>query len=154
MLELEVTRTQFTKRSTTGKLLNGETLVCCTLEPPQDPDPDGNGFVCIPEGTYPLTIRWSPKFGRAVPHVECVPGRSAIEMHIGNSPSDTDGCTVVGEDYGTPLQADWVGNSAKAFAALMALLYANATLTNPSSPEVSQLWTVGTISYINSGESQ
>jgi len=117
---------------------------CFTLEPPYRMD--GTKPRAIPVGTYPLTIRWSVKFGKHVPHVENVPGFVAIEVHWGNYPRDTDGCTLVGRTRG-PLP-DFIGSSVLAWTMLMAKLMAVAELTNPSSPEQSQMWNVGEITYI------
>ena len=147
-LEITVRRNFPTKRSTTGQMTIDGTHQCVTLEPPPTPDPDGNHFICIPAGQYQVTIRWSPKFGKAVPHVERVPGRTAIEIHVGNTPSDTDGCTLVGEDYGYPSALpDYIRNSAATFSFLMGKLYSSATLINPDDAEQDQVWNVGTITY-------
>jgi len=140
---LEVERTTSTGRSTTGILSIDGQQQCYTLEPPKVADPNGNGFICIPAGTFSLTIRWSPKNKRQVPHVENVPGRTEIEIHIGNYPDDTDGCTLVG----TQLQPDIVLYPEVAFSALMTKLFSVAVLRNPSSPEVNQIWDVGSITY-------
>jgi hypothetical protein len=147
-VNLEVRRNAPTIRSTTGRLAIGGQPQCVTLEPPPVLDPNGNGYVCISAGTYPLTIQWSSKFQRQVPHVNAVPGRTEIEIHILNYPDQTDGCTGVGMDYGDPPQPDYIRFSAMAFAALMTKLYADATLTNPDSPEINQIWDVGTITYV------
>jgi len=148
-MNLEVRRNPATKRSTTGRMAVDGVPTFVTLEPPPVPDPNGNGYVCIPAGTYNLTIRWSPKFNRQVPHVENVPGRSAIECHIGNYPDDTDGCCLIGTDYGIPPQPDYIRASAVAFSKLMTMLYAASTLTNPDSPEQNQTWQCGTITYVD-----
>lgn len=150
-LSLEVRRSVFTKRSTSGQLAIDGVPQCFTLEPPQQPDPNGNGFVCIPEGTFPLTIRWSNEFKKLVPHVENVPGRTAIEIHIGNYPDDTHGCTLVGKSRGD--QPDFVAQSGMAWALLMTKLYDGATLKNPDSPEIYQIWDVGQITYKDIGGS-
>lgn len=148
-MNLEVRRNKPTIRSTTGRLAIDGQPQCVTLEPPPVVDPNGNGYVCIPAGTYPLTIQWSPKRKRQVPHVNDVPGRTEIEIHILNFPDETDGCTGVGVDYGDPPQPDYIRFSAVAFAALMNKLYAGATLINPEAKEVDQIWDVGTIVYID-----
>jgi hypothetical protein len=141
-----------TKRSTTGNLLIGGVPSFVVLEPPPSPNPpppdgDGNGYICIEAGIFPLTIRWSTKFNRAVPHVEEVPNRSAIELHIGNFPLNSDGCGLIGKDFGG--QSDYVSFSSLSFASLMTILYAGAILTNPASSEQNQIWQVGTITYID-----
>jgi hypothetical protein len=85
--------------------------VCYTLERPG---------VEIPAGTYPVTLYFSPHFGRLMPLLEGVPGRSYIEIHFGNYPRQSDGCILVGESQnvaaGDVLQSD------AAFAALFPLI--------------------------------
>lgn len=149
-MDIIIQRNPPTKRSTTGVLsIEGQDQTFVTLEPPPipNPPPDGNNYICVPAATYPLTIRWSPKFSRQVPHIENVPGRTAIELHIGNFPDDTDGCGLIGKDYGQPPQPDYVSQSSVSFAKLMTLLYAGATLTNPEAEEKFQIWEVGMITY-------
>jgi hypothetical protein len=69
----------------------------------------------IPAGNYQVILQMSGKFGFIVPCVLAVPGFTDIEIHIGNQPSDTEGCCLVGQTH----SSDWVGNSAAAFEALM-----------------------------------
>jgi hypothetical protein len=74
----------------------------------------------IPAGTYNVTIRASARFGRDMPHVENVPGFDAIEIHWGNFPHDTDGCTLLGTDKAPAM----VKNSVVAFNAFFPKLQA------------------------------
>lgn len=48
---------------------------------------------CIPEGTY--YIEWGnfPKRGWCL-YVDGVPGRTAIQIHVGNDTDDTEGCLL------------------------------------------------------------
>lgn len=140
-----INRFRQTRRSTTGRLFLDDMSVAVTLEPPREPDPGGNGKTCIQAGTYPLRIRWSPKHARLLPHVESVPGRTEIEHHVGNFPDDTEGCALIGRDFGE--QQDYVSHSTVAFTAWMALLFSRARLTNPGSEEKYQVWDAGTITY-------
>lgn len=73
---------------------DGSFLTLATLELPWR----GNqrGVSCIPAGTYPVQYGWSDRWNCLMPHVLDVPGRDAIEIHIGNGPGDTDGCIIVG----------------------------------------------------------
>lgn len=64
------------------------------LEPPLEPF--HGGPVCIPEGSYEVWLRWSPKHSMWVPAVIGVQGRMDIEIHSGNEPQDTTGCLCVG----------------------------------------------------------
>jgi len=76
-----------------GWLLIGGRRFCWTLEP----SPTAPAHPAMPEGTYPLRLRYSPHFSMDLPHVDEVPGRSAIEIHAGNVPADTKGCVLVGD---------------------------------------------------------
>lgn len=82
---------------------------CYTLEPPVKTD--GSKPRAIPAGTYPLTIRFSPRFNRLMPHVENVPDFAGVLIHWGNFPKDTEGCTLVGSIQGT----NFVGHSREEF---------------------------------------
>lgn len=144
-MNLAVRRQWFTTRSTCGQLAIDGQPECFSLEPVTVPLDDDRKPRAIPCGTYPLTIRWSWKFKKAVPHVEKVPGFSSIEIHVGNAPGDTDGCMCVGQTLGPA--PDFIGSSIVAWTALMTKLYAGAQLTNPDSPEQNQVWDVGTITY-------
>ena len=109
-MNLRVERQTFTSFSTAGDLFIDGEHFCYTLEPKQEPPKP----YCIPEGTYSLVKRFSPKHGRDVPHVENVPGFEEIEIHWGNFPQNTDGCLLVGRTKGT----DFVGASKLAFSDL------------------------------------
>jgi hypothetical protein len=87
--------------STQGQLLVDGVHYCYTLEPAYP----------IPAGTYNLTICFSPRFARLMPHVEDVPGHTGILLHWGNWSKDTEGCTLVGYMQGM----DFVGHSVDAF---------------------------------------
>lgn len=71
-----------------------DALACVTLERPwRDNQPKVS---CIPAGIYQVVITLSPKFGRLMPHLLNVPGRTEIECHWGNTVVDTDGCILTG----------------------------------------------------------
>lgn len=80
---------------TTGELLVEGEHFCYTLERPWN----GNavGTSCIPLGTYRVKLLPSERWGRPVPHVLNVPGRTAIELHAGNFYWNTEGCILLGE---------------------------------------------------------
>ncbi len=122
-MNLIVQRDTFTENSTTGELFVDGDFQCYTLEPRSDQS-EGKPF-CIPAGTYPLTLEFSEKNGMIVPHVLDVPDFTEIEIHPGNFPSDTEGCTLVGETRGS----DIVSSSRVAFSALMQRLRGQDNLT-------------------------
>jgi len=68
----------------------------------------------IQPGRYPVVITPSAHFGRLLPLVENVPGRSGIRIHPGNVPDDSEGCILVGQSRAV----DSVLDSRLAMAAL------------------------------------
>jgi hypothetical protein len=73
----------------------------------------------IPTGRYKLSIYNSPKHGKVL-LVNNVPGFDMIEIHVGNYPKDTDGCTLVGMSVSS--QPDMINSSKDAIAALNGLV--------------------------------
>ena len=111
---VEVVRKTYTDKSIIGSMSVEGNWECFTLEPPR-------GTIkpyCIPAGTYKGHKYESPSLGRTVLLLENVPGFDDIEIHNGNYPRNTHGCTVVGETCGT----DFVGNSISALNNLIAKL--------------------------------
>jgi hypothetical protein len=108
-MHLKVERFNFTDISTEGDLsIDGERF-CWTLELPVR---DGLPGSAIPTGTYKVVSYPSPHFGRLVPLLVDVPGRSEIEIHYGNDAADTRGCILLGE---TLPGANFIGDSRQAF---------------------------------------
>jgi hypothetical protein len=112
-MRLTVTRQQGTALSTPALLDINGLFECYTLEPRMDRS-QGKPFA-IPSGGYAVALLKSVKFGFVTPRVLYVPGFTAIEIHIGNSPRDTEGCLLIGQTRAR----DFVGNSREAFQALM-----------------------------------
>ncbi len=121
-MQLRVLRDTFTDKSTIGELYVDDIFQCYTLEPRSDRS-QGKPY-CIPAGTYPLELVFSPRFEMVTPHVMAVEGFTEIEIHPGNDPSDTEGCTLVGQTR----NVDFVGSSRLAFGALMEKLTGQADL--------------------------
>ena len=96
-VNLLIIRDTFTKESTIGKLyINGECF-CDTLENPYINNE--RNISCIPEGQYKVRLRLARESAtRDYLHllVQDVPNRDCILVHIGNYPSQTQGCILVG----------------------------------------------------------
>lgn len=56
-----------------------------------------HGRTAIPQGRYQILMEFSPKFNRFMPHLQDVPGFSAIMIHPLNFPNETEGCIGVGQ---------------------------------------------------------
>ena len=104
--------------ATVGMLTVNGADECFTLELPIR---DGFPGSAISSGTYPIKMRWSARFERPMPHVDDVPGRTAIEIHDGNTVENTDGCILVGNVRLSPTS---IGESRAASDALNAKIQA------------------------------
>ena len=107
-VNLLIIRDTFTKESTIGKLfINGESF-CDTLENPYINNE--RNISCIPKGQYNVRLRLARESAtRDYLHllVQDVPNRKWILVHIGNYPSQTQGCILVGNGR----EQDAVNNS-------------------------------------------
>lgn len=56
------------------------------------------GETAIPAGKYKVVMSMSSKFKRVMPYLENVPQFTSIMIHPGNTPKDTLGCILVGEN--------------------------------------------------------
>lgn len=137
-MRLQVNRETLTSNSTIGSLYVDDLFYCYTLEPPKREDKPCS----IPEGSYELTIRLSPRFKRLMPHIESVPGFDGILIHWGNYPKDTDGCALVG--YGRGVDVVW--ESKDAFNTLFNRLLAWA---ESNGGETDGVYKCGTITYLD-----
>lgn len=113
-MELQLLRLIDTGKSWPGKMSIDGIYQCCTLER----STSDTEYQPIPCGTFPVNLRFSDHFQRALPHIDNVPGRTAIEIHNGNWPQDSRGCVIVGTDAGL----DCVENSVIALNALISKL--------------------------------
>lgn len=120
-------RTEMSNEATFGQLcLEDGHVICQTLEEPWRNNQRGRS--CIPPSTYKWFIRTSWKHGGNshrdydVPELVGVPNRSNVQIHIGNTLADTEGCILVGTQRSDPLCPPLVAGSKTAFAMLMAAI--------------------------------
>lgn len=117
---LDLKRVLMGENSTIGELYGPDgDFWCRTLE-----DPVRNvkihGKTAIPAGVYELSIAFSLKYGRLMPRIWGVPFYTGILIHPGNSPVDTDGCILVGDD--DPNTPDFLEYSRNAFDRIFPLI--------------------------------
>ena len=100
-----LTLTRIAKRAdyTIGRLEDENGVkICDTLEPTWRDFKGGELKVprksAVPEGTYPVVITKSKKFGKYLPLLVGVPGFEGIRIHSGNTVNDTEGCILVGQN--------------------------------------------------------
>lgn len=53
---------------------------------------------CVPEGTYPLRLEYSPRFKQDLWELKNVPGRSECKFHSANYWKQLNGCIALGKD--------------------------------------------------------
>ena len=100
-----LTLTRIAKRTdyTIGRLEDENGVkICDTLEPTWRNYKGGELKVprksAVPEGTYPVVITKSKKFGKYLPLLVGVPGFEGVRIHSGNTVNDTEGCILVGQN--------------------------------------------------------
>ena len=118
-MKLVLNRDNASTAATMGQMWLEGQLAAYTLELPMK---DGKPGSAIPAGTYRIGIYPSPHFGRLMPLLEGIPGRSEIEIHWGNDVVDTRGCILVGEQR--DLSTHEIFNTRKKFEELFPAIQA------------------------------
>jgi hypothetical protein len=109
-----------TNDGTFGELLTeGGWKIALTLEEPWRENQRGKS--CIPAGTYKMFKRLSPARGIFVWELKDVPGRSNIQIHVGNFLTDTEGCILVGFQHSDPGAPPSIHDSKRAFRSWMGI---------------------------------
>lgn len=85
------------EKYTIGKLYIDGEFFADTLEDPVREEKI-YGQTAIPKGTYKVTITLSPRFRRWLPLLHDVPNFEGVRIHRGNTPEDTHGCILVGQN--------------------------------------------------------
>lgn len=136
---LTLLREPSTPLATIGRLYLGGEPFCWTLEDPVREVPGEPverwkipGKTAIPAGRYGVILTQSPRFGRELPLLTGVPGFTAVRIHAGNRPEDTEGCILPGFDRGEI----FVGRSREAEAAILYRLVGARTRGDPVTIDV------------------
>ena len=124
-MELELTRSVKTNKSTIGELTVNGVFECFILE---DKDrglrkdmPISELIVmkiktrtAIPTGRYEIVVSFSDKFQKMLPLLLDVPAFAGIRIHPGNTDANTEGCLLPGKTK----SPDMIGSSRVAFTVL------------------------------------
>lgn len=86
-----------------------------------------NDISCVPAGTYKCVRTFSNHFKKDVFMLQNVPGRSAVEIHVGNKVEDIRGCIAIGMQYS--LAAYEIIHSGLAFDVFMKMMPTEFELT-------------------------
>lgn len=100
-MEITLKRKYFNKEYTIGELYINEQYICNTLEDTyRDLSKEAKipNKTSIPYGRYKVIVNYSPKFKRNLPKLLNVPHFEGILIHRGNTPNDTSGCILPGEN--------------------------------------------------------
>lgn len=123
-MKLILQRLYTTEHGTFGILTTSENeKICVTLEEARSDN--ARGVSRILAGAYKMFRRFSPKRRYFVLELLGVPGRSNVQIHIGNTLADTEGCILVGSRYA----AKGIAESRVAFKKLMNLVVNEKELT-------------------------
>lgn len=123
-MKLLLDRKEYRDTSTLGDLYVDGNWEAVSLEDAIQPNGvKVAGETCIPPGTYTVVITPSPKFKRNLPLLLDVPGFDGIRIHPGNTPDDTSGCLLVGENFRLVAGVPFLLQSGRAFDRLFTKLF-------------------------------
>lgn len=125
-MKIEVERIIFREKSTIGRLSIDGVRKCFTLEDRVRGEGEKKiyGETAIPAGTYRVTLRttgtiheaYRKRFGamhKGTLWIRDIPGYEYVLIHCGNTPGDTLGCILVGQDW--QIGSDRINGSEKAY---------------------------------------
>lgn len=124
-MELVLTRTTRTNRSTIGELTVDANPECFVLEDKDRRLQQGKPLseltalkvktkTAIPSGRYEIVISFSDRFKKMLPLLLDVPAFAGIRIHPGNTDANTEGCLLPGKTK----SPNMVGSSRAAFTVL------------------------------------
>jgi hypothetical protein len=128
---ITIKRTSINSKSVTGELFVNGNFICHTLELPWN---SNKSFISsIPSGEYSAFLRYD-KDDKWRLQLEDVPNRTGIQIHIGNYPSQIEGCVLIGNEVINKNNQLGAGTSGSAYKTLKKLFYGSS---NPNStPDV------------------
>lgn len=110
-MRLKLKRVFKGEKYTIGKLYVNNIYFCDTLEDKVrdlTKEPKVYGQTAIPAGVYEIDMNtvspkfknrsWAKKWGGIVPRLKNVPYFEGVLIHVGNSPDDSLGCVLVGDN--------------------------------------------------------
>jgi hypothetical protein len=112
---------------TSGYLAVNDQIIAYTLE--RRWADNAQNISSIPAGTYPAILRYDHADHWRI-ELQNVPGRTNVQIHMGNEPNQSKGCILVGMQLGSDLCSIVGGTSAPAYAALKKAFYGS---DNPTS---------------------
>ncbi|WP_422351529.1 DUF5675 family protein [Flagellimonas sp.] len=126
---LKIKRTSYNTNSVTGELFIKNMFICHTLELPWQ---QNRSYISsIPSGIYDAFLRYD-KNDKWRLQLKNVPNRTGIQIHIGNYPSQIQGCVLVGEKVYNAKNS--LANSAQAYNKIKRAFY--GTDSPNSTPDV------------------
>ena len=108
-----------------GVILKDKRPLFTTLELPWKNNQ--RNISCVPPGTYKCSKIFSNRFQRYLYVLLNVPDRDMVEIHVGNSIRDTQGCILLGMSYS--LSDNAIMNSKLAFDNFMSIMPSEFTIT-------------------------
>lgn len=108
------------QKCTSGYLAVDNKIIAYTLERPWADNQQN--ISSIPAGTYPGTLRYDHTDAWRI-ELQNVPGRTNVQIHVGNEPDQSKGCILVGLQLSSDLCSIVGGTSAPAYAALKKAFY-------------------------------
>ena len=91
-----MTTFELIRRNRSGKAVNGQIRLSRWVGDKLQFDSLENADYLITAGTYEVKLTHSPRFGKKLPLLMNVPGRTGIRIHTGSKPEHSKGCILVG----------------------------------------------------------
>jgi hypothetical protein len=117
-----IVRTSYNSGSTTGELFVNGKFIAHTLELPWE---NNRSYIsAIPAGKYTAHLRYD-KNDKWRLQLDNVPNRTGVQLHIGNYPSQIQGCVLVGDEVFN--ESNKIEKSGSAYNRLKTEFYGSAT---------------------------